>query len=72
MDEVVQAATVTAAFLFLLGVFHGPHQVHHEILCDTFNTTRVLTIHPFILLSTLLFQMCQAYGGHFNHRLGPF
>ena len=69
MDKVVQAATVIAAFFFLLGVFHGPHQVHHELLCDTFDTIRVLTIYSFILTGTLLFHMCQAYSSHFNQIL---
>ena len=71
MDEVVQAATVIAAFVFPLGIFHGSCQMHYELLHDSFDTIRVLTIYPFILLGTLLLQMCQAYSGHFNCGLGP-
>ena len=72
MDEVIQTATVIAVFLFFLGIFHGSHQAHHELLHDSFDTIWVLTIHPFILLDTLFLQMCQAYSRHVNHRLGPF
>ena len=43
----------------------------HELLHDSFDTVRVLTIHHFILLGTLLLQMHQAYSRHFNCRLGP-
>ena len=71
-EKVVQAATVIAAFPFLLGIFHSPHQVHHEFLCDTFNTVGVLTIYFFILLGTLLFHMCQAYIGCLTTGRVPF
>ena len=62
MDKVVQAATVIAAFFLLLGIFHSPCQVHHELLHDTFDTFRVLTIYSFTLIGTLPFHMCQVYG----------
>ena len=54
MDEVVQAATVITAFLFLLGTFHGPCKMHHEFLHDTFNTTRILTVPPHLSQHSLL------------------
>ena len=72
MDEVVQAATVIAAFLFFLGIFNSSCQEHHELLCDSINTIGVLTIHCFILLDTLFLQVHQEHSGCFNCWLGPF
>ena len=45
-----------------LGIFHGSCQTYYELLHD-FNTIRVLNMHPFILLGTLLLQMCQNTAG---------
>ena len=72
MDEVVQAATMIAAFLFFLGVFHGSHQVHYELLHDPINTVGSLLSTSLSFLALLLFQMCQVCSRCFNCWLGPF
>ena len=72
MNEVVQTATVIAAFLFFLGIFLGSCRVHHELLHDPINTIGVLTIHHFILLGTLFLQVCQVHSRCLNCQLSPF
>ena len=60
-----------STLLFHLGVFHGPHRVHHEFLHDPIDTVGVLAFHIFVFLSTLLFQVCQMQGGYFKCQVGP-
>ena len=61
MDEVFQAATMAAAFFICLGVFYDPSQAYHELFCDSFNSTRIVTLLIFIATSVLFFQMlCKA------------
>ena len=49
------AATVVAAFLICLGIFHSPCQTNHELLGYPFDPTRIVTLLILIIASTLFF-----------------
>ena len=59
MDEMFWVATMVAAFFFCLGILNSPCQVYHELFCNSFDSTRIITPLVFIITSVLLFQMHQ-------------
>ena len=68
-DEIFWAATVVAAFLICLGVFHSPCQMNHELLCYPFNSAGIITLLILIIAGVLFFLMCQAHSRLFQEGL---
>ena len=55
VDEMFWAATMVAAFLICLGIFHWPCQMNHELLCHPINSTGIITLGIVIITSILFF-----------------
>ena len=64
-DKVFWAATVVAACLLLLSIFHCPSKMHYEFLCYTFNAIGVFTLSAFFFVGALFFQ------AHHRYSRGP-
>ena len=63
------AATMIAAFILCLGILYSPCQAHHELISDSFDSTRIIVLFVFIAPSILFPQMCQMHSWHFQDRL---
>ena len=50
-----QAATVVAAFLICLGVFHSPCQMNHELLGHPLKNAGIITLWILNIASVLFF-----------------
>ena len=55
------AATMVAALLICLGILNGPCQAYHELFCNSFDSTGIITLLVFIISSILFFQMCRMH-----------
>ena len=49
------AATVVAAFLICLGIFHSPCQMNHELLGYPLDSARIITLWVLIIADVLFF-----------------
>ena len=54
-NGVLQTATVITVLFIHLGILHGSHKMHHELLSNSVNTVRILALYFFVPLGTLLF-----------------
>ena len=54
VDEMFWAATVVAAFLICLGIFHSPCQTNHELLGYPLDSARIITLWIHIITGVLL------------------
>ena len=55
------AATMVVVFFVCLGILNSTCQTYHELFCNSFNSTRIMTLLVFIITSVLFFQMHQMH-----------
>ena len=63
---------VVAAFLICLGILYSPCQAYHKLFCNSFNSTRIVTLLSFVIDSILFFEMLQMYSRLFQKGLVAF